>query len=180
MTDMEPFSAEEYARGLCPYEDSCRDEQCEKSEKELDSILHALGVETVTPAQLGIDCEVEETGETFEENAMIKAKNGALLAGMPAVADDSGLMVDALGGRPGVYSARYGGEAGRRRTDAAPALRAQRRDGARCEIRERHRILCGRGRQLYRARRVRGPIALRRTARAGSDMTRCSMCRSTA
>ena len=81
-----------------------------KKRKELDSILHALGVETVTPAQLGIDCEVEETGETFEENAMIKAKNGALLAGMAAVADDSGLMVDALGGRPGVYSARYGGE----------------------------------------------------------------------
>ena len=81
-----------------------------KKRKELDSILHALGVETVTPAQLGIDCEVEETGETFEENAMIKAKNGALLAGMPAVADDSGLMVDALGGAPGVYSARYAGE----------------------------------------------------------------------
>lgn len=81
-----------------------------KKRKELDSILHALGVETVTPAELGINCEVEETGETFEENAMLKAKNGAILAGIPAIADDSGLMVDALGGRPGVYSARYGGE----------------------------------------------------------------------
>lgn len=81
-----------------------------KKRKELDSILHALGVETVTPAELGINCEVEETGETFEENAMLKAKNGAILAGIPAIADDSGLMVDTLGGRPGVYSARYGGE----------------------------------------------------------------------
>lgn len=81
-----------------------------KKRKELDSILHTLGVETVTPAELGINCEVEETGETFEENAMLKAKNGAILAGIPAIADDSGLMVDALGGRPGVYSARYGGE----------------------------------------------------------------------
>ena len=81
-----------------------------KKRKELDCILHALGVETVTPAELGINCEVEETGETFEENAMLKAKNGAILAGIPAIADDSGLMVDALGGRPGVYSARYGGE----------------------------------------------------------------------
>ena len=82
-----------------------------KKRKELDSILHTLGVETVTPAELGINCEVEETGETFEENAMLKAKNGAILAGIPAIADDSGLMVDALGGRPGVYSARYGHKA---------------------------------------------------------------------
>ena len=67
-----------------------------KKRKELDSILHALGVETVTPAELGINCEVEETGETFEENAVLKAKT-ARFCPVFRVADDSGLMVDAPG-----------------------------------------------------------------------------------
>ena len=57
-----------------------------------------------------MDVEVEETGTTFEENSLLKAKAVMEASGLPAIADDSGLCVDALGGAPGVYSARYGGE----------------------------------------------------------------------
>ncbi len=60
--------------------------------------------------ELGINIEIEETGETLAENAVIKAETVCKLTGMPSLADDSGLMVDALGGAPGVYSARYAGE----------------------------------------------------------------------
>jgi len=78
--------------------------------KEMSAILGALGVEVVSPSDLGLTVDVEETGETFAENAMLKAKAVCGLAGLPAIADDSGLCVDALNGGPGVYSARYGGE----------------------------------------------------------------------
>lgn len=78
--------------------------------KELSAILTTLNVEVVSPADLGIDVEVEETGTTFAENAMLKAKAICAAANLPAIADDSGLCVDALNGGPGVYSARYGGE----------------------------------------------------------------------
>lgn len=78
--------------------------------KEMSAILEDLGVEVVLPAQVGVDAEVEETGETFEANALLKAKAVCQAAGLPAIADDSGLCVDALGGAPGVYTARYGGE----------------------------------------------------------------------
>ena len=78
--------------------------------EEFARILAPLGVEVVSPKALGIDLEVEETGETFGENAYIKAKAFFNATGKPALADDSGLCVDALGGRPGVYSARYHGE----------------------------------------------------------------------
>lgn len=78
--------------------------------KEMSAILKDLGVEVVLPAQVGVDIEVEETGETFEANALLKAKAVCQAAGLPAIADDSGLCVDALGGAPGVYTARYGGE----------------------------------------------------------------------
>ena len=78
--------------------------------KEMSAILAQFGVEVVSPKDLGITVDVEETGVTFAENAMLKAKAICAAAGLPAIADDSGLCVDALNGGPGVYSARYGGE----------------------------------------------------------------------
>ena len=78
--------------------------------KEMAEILKKFHVEVVMPADLGLDVDVEETGTTFAENAMLKAKAVCAASGLPAIADDSGLVVDALDGRPGVYSARYGGE----------------------------------------------------------------------
>lgn len=78
--------------------------------KEMAEILSRFGVEGVSPKDLGITVDVEETGTTFAENAMLKAKAVCKAAGLPAIADDSGLCVDALNGGPGVYSARYGGE----------------------------------------------------------------------
>ena len=78
--------------------------------REMSDLLSHLGVEVVSPADMGITVEVEETGTTFAENAMLKAKAICAASGLPAIADDSGLCVDALNGGPGVYSARYGGE----------------------------------------------------------------------
>ncbi len=79
--------------------------------EELDRILKPLGIKSVTAKDAGINLsEVEETGETFAENARLKAQAAYKISGMPAVADDSGLMVDALNGAPGVFSARYAGE----------------------------------------------------------------------
>lgn len=77
---------------------------------EMSAILDHFGVEVVSPRDLGLHIEVEETGSTFAENAMLKAKAVCEAAKLPAIADDSGLCVDALNGAPGVYSARYGGE----------------------------------------------------------------------
>ncbi len=78
---------------------------------EMQRILAPLGVNACSPQQLGVRLpEVDETGETFEENAYLKAASACAATGLPAVADDSGLCVDALGGAPGVYSARYAGE----------------------------------------------------------------------
>lgn len=78
--------------------------------REMGAILSQFGVEVVSPRDLGITVDVEETGVTFAENAMLKAKAICELAKLPAIADDSGLCVDALNGGPGVYSARFGGE----------------------------------------------------------------------
>lgn len=78
--------------------------------REMATILSQYGVEVVSPADVGITVDVEETGTTFAENAMLKAKAICAAADLPAIADDSGLCVDALNGGPGVYSARYGGE----------------------------------------------------------------------
>lgn len=77
---------------------------------ELQTILGQMGIEVVLQSELGIDVDVEETGVTFAENAMLKAKAVMEVSGMAAIADDSGLVVDALNGEPGVYSARYGGK----------------------------------------------------------------------
>ena len=77
---------------------------------EMSAILEDLGVEIVSEAELGVKIEVEETGETFAENSLLKAKAVMEATKLPAIADDSGLCVDALNGGPGVYSARFGGE----------------------------------------------------------------------
>lgn len=77
---------------------------------EMNQILGSLGIEVCSQEEAGVNLEVEETGITFEENSLLKAKAVMEHSGMPAIADDSGLCVDALGGAPGVYSARYGGE----------------------------------------------------------------------
>ena len=76
---------------------------------EMKDILSQLGVEVVLESETGVDVDVEETGATFEENAYLKAHAVMEASGLPAIADDSGLCVDALNGAPGVYSARYGG-----------------------------------------------------------------------
>ena len=77
---------------------------------EMQTILGELGLEVVLESEVGVDVDVEETGTTFEENALLKAKAVMEASGMAAIADDSGLEVDALHGAPGVYSARYGGK----------------------------------------------------------------------
>lgn len=77
---------------------------------EIKHILAPFGIEGISLAQSGTQSSPEETGVTFEDNARIKALGGMLSTGMPTVADDSGLVVDALHGAPGVYSARYAGE----------------------------------------------------------------------
>ena len=77
---------------------------------EMQTILRQLGLEVVLESEVGVDVDVEETGTTFEENALLKAKAVMEASGMAAIADDSGLEVDALNGAPGVYSARYGGK----------------------------------------------------------------------
>jgi len=80
-----------------------------KKMQELNALLTPLGFEVIPQGQLGI-AEAEEPHCTFVENALAKARHAARASGLPALADDSGLCVDALGGAPGVYSARYGGE----------------------------------------------------------------------
>lgn len=77
---------------------------------EMRDILSHMGVEVCLQSDVGVDVDVEETGTTFEENSLLKARAVMEASGLPAIADDSGLCVDALNGAPGVYSARYGGE----------------------------------------------------------------------
>jgi XTP/dITP diphosphohydrolase len=78
-------------------------------QSELTRLLEPLGIEVATPADLDLDLAVAETGATFAENARLKAEGLATTAGRATLADDSGLEVDVLGGRPGVHSARFGG-----------------------------------------------------------------------
>jgi len=76
--------------------------------REFRELLGGLGIELIAQSELGIG-DADETGLTFVENALIKARHAATQSGLPALADDSGLCVDALGGAPGLYSARYAG-----------------------------------------------------------------------
>ena len=75
---------------------------------EIDAITRKLGIELILQSELGVDIDVEETGTTFEENSFLKAEAVMKATGLPALADDSGIAVDALNGEPGIYSARYG------------------------------------------------------------------------
>lgn len=75
---------------------------------ELSAILSQHGFEIALESEYGLDIDVDETGATFEENSLLKAEAVMKASGLPVLADDSGLMVDALDGAPGVYSARYG------------------------------------------------------------------------
>jgi XTP/dITP diphosphohydrolase len=75
---------------------------------EINEITKKFGFELILQSELGVDIDVEETGTTFEENSFIKAEAVMKATGLPALADDSGIAVDALNGEPGVYSARYG------------------------------------------------------------------------
>ena len=75
---------------------------------EISQITDKFGFELILQSELGVDLDVEETGTTFEENSLIKAKAVMEATGLPAIADDSGICVDALNGEPGIYSARYG------------------------------------------------------------------------
>lgn len=86
-------------------------------QQELQQILSPYGIQLILQSELGLELDVPETGTTFLENARLKACAVMQAAGMPAIADDSGLVVDALDGAPGVYSARYGGDACQSDTD---------------------------------------------------------------
>ena len=103
--------------------------------RELASLLNDFGLDVVAQTDLGVD-SAEETGLTFIENAILKARHAAQITGLPAIADDSGLAVDFLGGAPGIYSARFAGEHG---NDAANnekllnKLKPLRQDGAAIE-----------------------------------------------
>lgn len=144
---------------------------------EMSAILSDLGVEVVSEADLGVKIEVEETGETFAENSLLKARAVMEATKLPAIADDSGLCVDALNGGPGVYSARFGGEGlddtGRYRlllqmmhgrpTAAPTSTRPS-------PARSRTAIFC---RTMARSR-VRSP--LRRWAKTASATIPCSSC----
>lgn len=90
--------------------------------KELRELLAGSGIDLIAQAELGVD-DAEETGSTFVENALLKARHAARSTGLPALADDSGLCVAALRGAPGLYSARYAGARGDAAANNAKLLR---------------------------------------------------------
>jgi XTP/dITP diphosphohydrolase len=89
---------------------------------ELEQLLAGTGVELVAQTSLGVS-DADETGLTFVENALIKARHAARITGLPALADDSGICVDALDGAPGLYAARYAGTHGDSAANNAKLLR---------------------------------------------------------
>ncbi len=90
--------------------------------REMREILSPMGIEVVTQNEAGCTISAQENGTTFEENAFSKAILATTVLGLPAIADDSGLCVDALGGAPGVFSARYGGPEAKSDTDRVALL----------------------------------------------------------
>ena len=90
---------------------------------EFGQLLADADFEVIAQGELGVD-DIEETGLTFAENALLKARHAAQVTGLPSLADDSGLCVDALGGAPGLYSARYAGGHGDSAANNAKLLRA--------------------------------------------------------
>ncbi len=110
--DLLPFTPEGFVEELLPSMKICAATGNAGKLRELRRILEAQGHEVVSQKELGITVEPEETGTTFAENALIKAETICRASGLPTIADDSGLCVDALGGAPGVYSARYCGHHG--------------------------------------------------------------------
>lgn len=92
---------------------------------EMREVLAGFDIELVAQGELGIE-DAEETGTTFIENALLKARHAARQSGLPAIGDDSGLCVDALGGAPGLYSARYAGRHGDAAANIAKLLDALR------------------------------------------------------
>jgi XTP/dITP diphosphohydrolase len=102
-------------------------------------LLDGCGWEVVTPQDLGIDAEVEETGETYEANATMKARRGAEASGLVTLADDSGIEIEAMGGEPGMRSARFLGE---RASYAERFAEIQRRLGGLPRDRRRARFRC--------------------------------------
>ena len=106
--------------------------------KELSAMLNGLSIEVLPQSEFNVS-DVAETGTTFVENAIIKARHAARITGLPAIADDSGLAVDALGGAPGVYSARYAGDNANDKNNIEKLLQAL--DGVAPEQRQA-RFLC--------------------------------------
>ena len=104
---------------------------------ELEQLLGGSGLDLVAQTALGVD-DADETGLTFVENALIKARHAARITGLPCLADDSGICVDALNGAPGLYAARYAGKHGDNAANRAKLLREL--DGVATEKRRAHFI----------------------------------------